>query len=887
MFVGDYFNNHDLKAEEAVSGAGGHILNVALQHAGYDISDVYITNAVKCNTDKVKATSIKACREYLIKEIEAVKPRVIVTLGATALESVLKLKGVTKIRGQYIWSEEFQCFVVPTFHPNSFGYNPDQQPWFVKDVKFALDKAYGKEEKAKNKNYFVVDTIEKFRSTKRFLLSKSLLAIDTETFLTDPVEGEVLCVPISWESGYSVLVPLCGQNMVPIWEPDDYKEIMDGLKEILYTVKFVMHNGKYDIQFLINAGFDKDKLFASWVGDTMLLNHLLDENSKHGLDDLALKFTDLGAYYVKLDEIKDSLLKEMNKGRKVKIKKDDFTYDLLPTDILWEYANYDSDATFRANVELSKKLEQYPKLKIVYEYSTMPLSKLLTEMEMTGINMDRDRLDTNIAKLEAKLKEVEDLLYTNEYVKKTEEFFAKRGEAELKEHYEALKTKRLEWEDYKAKHFDPADYKMNFSSPKQLGVLLFDVLGLEPVVSKKTGNATTDRSALEVYAEKHPFCSQFNEYRNLQQFISTFLIGARDRIGKDGRLRTSFLQHGTVTGRLSSRNPNFQNIPKHKKGDVDPMLVRECYIASEGYYLLECDFSQLEFRLFADVSKDPLLIADIANGLDIHRKVASIVYKCTEEEVTKEQRSKTKLTVFGLLYGEGIWALSKRLKMTEEEAQTISDTFFNMYPDAFTCIESYKDFAKKNGYVENIFGRRRRFPILLNGYREETKREWHEALRQAFNFVIQGTAGDLTAFAMLRLDRKVKELGIRANMLIQIHDAIVFEVKKEDLHRLCRLIKEEMPRQVAGITCPLDCEIEYGERWSELKHWEPEQLYWFLHPESDSYFTRGRDEHYAQTDADSALCTELGIATTPDDESEAVRLHKEMQKKYEKFKTIT
>jgi DNA polymerase-1 len=882
VFVGDYFNSHDIKAEEAVSGLGGHVLNVSLQKLGYDISNMYITNAVKCHTDKPKATNIKACREYLIKEIEAIKPKVIVTLGATALESVLKLKGVSKLRGQYIWSEEFQCFVVPTFHPNSFGYNPEQQPLFVEDLKLALSKAYGTgEEKAKNKNYFVVKTIEEFRSTKKFLLSKELLAVDTETFLSDPIEGEILCVPISWAEGYSVLIPLCGQHMVPIWTPEEEKEIRAGLEEILYTVKLVFHNGKYDVQFLICAGFDMEKLFNSWVGDTMLLDHLLDENSKHGLDDLALKFTDLGAYYVKLDELKNVLLKEMNKGRTKKIKKDDFTYDMFPTEVLWEYANYDSDATLRSNRALTDILEKYPKLKIVYEYSTMPLAKLLTKMELRGLNIDRERLDTNIAKLETKLKEVEDSLYSNEYVIKAEEFFAKRGEAELKEHYDSLKTKRLDWDEYRAKHFDRSDYKFNFSSTKQLQVLLFDVLNLEPIENKKTGNPTTDRNALEIYAEKHPFCSQFNEYRNLQQFLSTFLIGARDRLGKDGRLRTSFLQHGTVTGRLSSRNPNFQNIPKHKKGDVDPTLVRECYIASEDHYLVEADFSQLEFRLFADVSKDPLLISDIANGLDIHRKVASIVYKCTEAEVEKEQRSKTKNTVFGLLYGEGIWGLSKRLKMTEEEAQTISDTFFGMYPDAFKCIENYRDFAKKNGYTENLFGRRRRFPILLGGYREEIKREWNEALRQAFNFVIQGTAGDLTAFAMLRLDKAVKERGIEAHMLIQIHDAIVFEVRKDHLNRLCSLIKEEMPKQVAGIVCPLGCEIEYGERWSELKHWEESPLYWFYHPESDCYFTRPRDEQHEYSDIDSKLCVEIGIATTPDDENEAIRLHNALKDKYE------
>lgn len=1178
-----------------------------------------------------KSKEIKSCRPYLEAELKELKPKIICVLGATALESVLKIKGITKYRGQIIWSEEFNCNVIPAFHPAFVLRNNDCEEVFHRDIKKALDTAFSKETKVQqnSKNYFVVTTIKEFRKVRKFLLTKDELAVDTETFKGDPIEGEILCIPISWEVGCSVTIPLCGKGMVPIWEPSEQIEIKEGLEEILYTKKLIFQNGKYDMQFFIMAGFDKDKLFNSWVRDTMLMHHLLDENSKHGLDELSLKYTDLGAYYQDLDEMKEVILKDLNKGKKNKILKENFTYDLFPTELLYRYANDDANATKILDGIFSEELKKYPRLELLLTELTMPLAKILTEMEMTGINIDQERLDRNIEVLSKRLTEVEESLHKNEHVMKCEKFFIKQARKELKEHYEGLKTKRLPWEEYEQKYIIPEDYKFNFSSSKQLKTLFYDELQLDEIVNPKTQRPTLDRKALEVYAEEHPFCNELLEYRNLQQFLSTFLVGVKERLGADGRLRTSFLQHGTVTGRLSclregtrimtnrgfipieaikvgdcvitqfgykrvlntfskkskiveivcdgkstfcspehpfltnsgnfieagklkkgnilcgshtafpsmapavdkeaellgyalgdghvregyknkpdvvmlalalkdldlydyfkvivanlykkelkllrtktcydmriysvdvakhfvekglavyshkaeipkwlydsepyviasflrglfeadgcitnhadsvsvgggrgairtsvltyssvsrkliyqicellsifgirtstryykygqvlskrglwvlnikgsvsksnflkyigflskrkkkyyeksivnisnkkdnfdrfiipenfkftssvgsiikqkglsrkvvqefvdnrivvlsqllenfvdgnqyhvpidkikrfnkienvydievedcheylvntlichnSRNPNFQNIPKQKKGDVDPMLVRECYIPTEGWKLVEADFAQLEWRIFADASKDPLMHKAIVEGLDIHRKVASVVYQCTEEEVTKDQRARTKNTVFGLLYGESVWALSKRLKMSEEEAQSISDIFFSMFPDAFKVIEYYRGLARKNGYVENYFGRRRRFPILQASYHEAKKKEWNEALRQAFNFRIQGTAGDITSFAMIRLHKKIKKLGIQANMLIQIHDAIVFDVKNEDLDKLCRLIKKEMPRPVAGMIVPLEVEIECGDRWSELKHWEdPEE----------------------------------------------------------------
>lgn len=1290
-FVGEALGKTEVVMEEPFVGDAGHLLNLAIQEAGYDRGQMFVTNAVKCrpkNNETPKSKHIKACRPYLEEELKLLKPKVICVLGNPAMESVLKIKGITKYRGEEIWSDEFQCNVYPVYHPAYVLRDNTHRDIFFNDIRNVLNKAFSKEEvKQEEKNYFVVKTIEEFRKAKKFLLKQELLAIDTETFLSDPLEGEILCFGFSWEEGSALTIPLCGQNMVPIWEPSEQREMREGLEEILYNVKAVYQNGKYDMEFLIMAGYNRNKLFEMWVGDSMLLHHVLNENANHGLDDLTLIYTDMGAYYNELESEKERILKELNKGKKNKILKENFTYDLFPEEILHRYQNFDADATFRVYKRLEEEVQKYPELKLLYERLTIPLAKVLTIMELNGVKVDLERLGVNIEKLTKRLVEVDAKLRENKKVKQVEDYFLKKATAELKEHYDSLKKKKMEWEEYQEKYIKPEDYSFNFSSQKQLGVLFYDALKLEEIINPKTGRPTLDRKALEMYADKHPFCNELLEYRNLQQFLSTFLIGIREKVGKDGRIHTNFLQHGTVcvtddtilttkegllsfkeilpeneldsgefrkfnlrvlgkdgidksshifyggikniiklktvlglelegtrehplyvynkkskietekplgkiqvgdfvrtsfgancwgtrtklerckfvkhttakkeivlpdrltpelgrllgywvaegdskydiknghycirisnqdknviediiylsmslfniipsvwydgkianisitskeftdwwienfgrmhgavnkevpkiirqtewsiikeflrglmgdacvgvyskaskdnkhsnankiamvryggfsqklmkqvhqllinrgykailsypktyakhkisrvgglvpkrggavsifqedalnflneispiiayhqeghnkitefvdsikkrikkpdmhvitvggityvkvieiesngqkkvydltipknhtfttnglishnTGRLSSRDPNLQNIPKRKKGDVDPMLVRESFIAEEGCKLVEADFAQLEWRIFADVGKDPLLMEDVRQGVDVHAKMAFRVYNVTKESPDyKDKRRLAKDVVFGTLYDESAWALARRLKIPQEEAEAIQKAFFEEYPDAFGCIDYYRDLAVQQGYVENYFGRRRRFPLLMLGYMEQRKKEWGECLRQAFNFRIQGTAGDLTSYAMIRLDKKIRKLEISAKMLIQIHDAVVWEVPDEYLNELCELIKVEMPKQVAGIEVPLGVEIEYGNRWSEMEPWG--QLYWFYHDESESYHTDTRFDHYRHTGIDYESCIEIGKAKTPDDENEARELHKKL-----------
>jgi DNA polymerase-1 len=307
------------------------------------------------------------------------------------------------------------------------------------------------------------------------------------------------------------------------------------------------------------------------------------------------------------------------------------------------------------------------------------------------------------------------------------------------------------------------------NSSEQLCILLYDVLKLKPFKwgnpSKKDGKTrpSADSEVLEKFADAHPAITKLMENRDTQKLHSTYVLGMMKRMDANYRIHTDFNQHITVTGRLSSSNPNLQNIPRANKD------IKKAFITDPGYSLIQFDFSQAEFRFWAVYSNDPKMMEDIKNGVDIHKVTASEFYGVPEKDVTKEMRNAAKTIVFGLMYGRGAAAVSKQVGLSEDDAKKIINNFFAKYPVAARWLKQIQMFAKQHGYVPTEFGRVRRLPAVYSGNKEEEA----EAMRQATNSPIQGGVADLTGIGLIKIHRRLRERGLRARMLLTVHDSIV------------------------------------------------------------------------------------------------------------------
>ena len=675
----------------------------------------------------------------------------------------------------------------------------------------------------------VIKTVKKFLSFKDFILEKEFIAVDLETSSLDYFDGKILLFTFSWDIGKAVVVPILSRFCEEFWDVDDKEIIIEGLKEILESDKSkkIYQNGKFDSKFLIAFGFNEEKLLNSFYFDTMLAHHLLDENSnKHGLKELAIRYTDLGGYQEELEEKKKEILKDLNSRHRNKLTINMITYDKFPNEVLWYYANFDSDVTFRLFKIFSKKLEK-ENLERLFNQIVIPLSKVLLKMEMEGFKIDEELLDESIEKIRKLRNKILKELNESDEIKKARKLLIEAEKEKLEKKYNSLKSTFYTKDMYIKKYLNEDKIEFNIASVNQLKVLFFDVLGLKVLSKTPKGNPKLDEKVLIKYSDKTDIAKKIIEYRNASQFLSTFLEGIKKRISKDGKLRTNYLQHSTVTGRLSSKDPNLQNIPKMKKGIVDPDEIRKCFVASDGCYVVEADYSQVEFRSWCEYSQDEILLKDIINGLDIHTKMAAFAYNKKPEDVKKEERSKAKGIVFGLMYGRGVESLSNELKISEKEVNKIIRYFFSNYKGAQKWINDIKDFSIENGYVRNYFGRKRRLPALkeLKGKRMkdlhwETRSMVSEGLRQATNAPIQGFSADLTGIALIRLQRYIDKNKYPCKLLLQIHDSVISECPINLLDDWCKILTEKMVSPIKKMKTPFPIEINYGKSWDKLKLYE-------------------------------------------------------------------
>jgi DNA polymerase-1 len=509
-------------------------------------------------------------------------------------------------------------------------------------------------------------------------------------------------------------------------------------------------NLKFDIEILKSLGVEVNGALY----DSMLIHYLLNPDARHNMDYLAEAYLDYSPVPI------ESLIGKRGANQR--------TMDVVPLEKIGQYAAEDADIALQLRLKLFEMLEK-ENMQTLYTEVEAPLVGVLADMEAAGVRVDIESL-----------KEL-NFIYTKDL--------------------EALEIEIRDWAQ---------EPELNISSPRQLGIVLFEKLKISGNAKKtKTKQYSTDEETLMSLRELHPIVDKILEHRSLKKLLSAYIESLPSLINKwTGKIHTSFNQAVTSTGRLSSNNPNLQNIPIR---DVKGREIRKAFIPSDDeHILLSADYSQIELRLMAHFSQDPGMIEAFAQNEDIHAATAAKIYHIDITQVTKEQRSKAKTANFGIIYGISVFGLSQRLNISRTEAKQLIDGYFTSYPKVKDYMEATISEAQKTGYAKTIFGRRRYLRDINSG--NSTMRGMAE--RNAINAPIQGTAADIIKIAMISINRIFKEKKLNTTMILQVHDELVFDVYKPELEDVKQIVVNEM-QNAARLSVPLIVECGIGANWLE------------------------------------------------------------------------
>ena len=591
--------------------------------------------------------------------------------------------------------------------------------------------------------YHLVETEEQLLSLIQLLEGAKIISLDTETTSTNAIEAQLVGLSFAIEEHKAYYVPVPEDNN----EAQKIVEKFRPIYEKTDTLK-VGQNIKYDLEVLRNY----DVYLQGPLFDTMVAHYLLQPEQYHNMDFMAEVYLNYNTVHI------DELI-----GPKGKTQKS--MRQLAPNDV-YAYACEDADITLQLKNVLEPKLKEVGVDQLFHEVE-MPLIPVLAEMECNGV-----RIDT------AALKE-------------TSEVFTQR-------------MLQLEQEIYQA-----AGKTFNVSSPKQVGDILFGEMKIVDKPKKtKTGQYVTSEEVLQTLRAKHPIVAHILDYRALKKLLGTYVDALPKLINpRTGHIHTSFNQAVTATGRLSSSDPNLQNIPV--RGE-DGKEIRKCFIPEEGCKFFSADYSQIELRVMAHLSKDANMLEAFREGYDIHAATAAKIYDKPVSEVTRDERTKAKRANFGIIYGITVFGLADRLNIERAEAKQLIDGYFKMFPQVRDYMEQAKDTAKAQGWVETFFHRRRYLPDINSG--NATVRGIAE--RNAINAPIQGSAADIIKVAMVRIFQRFKRENIRSKMILQVHDELNFSVLPTEKEQVERIVMEEM-QAAYPLDVPLVADGGWGNNWLE------------------------------------------------------------------------
>jgi len=597
--------------------------------------------------------------------------------------------------------------------------------------------------------YATVTTDEQLQAWIVRLRAAGQFAFDTETDSLDPMRANLVGLSFAAEAGKAAYVPLA-HDYPGAPAQLDRAQALETLRPLLEdaSVRKLGQHGKYDLHVMRRhgvalAGYDDDTLLESFV--------LSSGSARHDMDSLARRY--LGYETVKYEDV-------CGKGAR------QIPFSQCALDDATRYAAEDADITLRLHRVLAPKLAAEPGLEAVYRGIEMPLVPVLERIEANGVKIDMDEL--------------------------------RRQSADLSKRMLAAQQKATEL----------AGRSFNLDSPKQLQALLFDELGLPALVKTPKGQPSTNEEALEAIADQHELPRVILEYRGLAKLRSTYTDKLPEMVNPDtGRVHTSYHQAGAATGRLSSSDPNLQNIPIRTD---DGRRIRRAFVAPPGRKLVACDYSQIELRIMAHLSQDPGLVRAFESGADVHRATAAEVFGRRLEEVTGNERRAAKAINFGLMYGMSAFGLARQLGIGRGEAQDYIALYFNRYPGVRDYMERTREQAREQGYVETVFGRR----LYLEYIRAGNQAQRAGAERAAINAPMQGTAADIIKRAMIAVDGWLAGHRDRALMILQVHDELVFEADEAFVATLVEAAGRLMA-SAAQLSVPLVVESGVGNNWDE------------------------------------------------------------------------
>ena len=592
-------------------------------------------------------------------------------------------------------------------------------------------------------DYQLIDNEEGMKEIAQIFLSTKILSLDTETTSTDPMKAELVGLSFATEEHKAYYVP------VPV-EQSAAQQVVEIFRPVYENEQImkVGQNLKYDLEVLHNYGIT----LKGPMWDTMIAHYLIQPELRHNMDYMAEIY--LNYQTIHIDELIGPKGKNQRSMR-----------DLSPQEV-YEYAAEDADITLQLKNKLEPELKKYECEDLFYNIE-MPLMPVLAEMEMNGVCIDTESLNETSAIFTQRMVELEQRIY------------------------------------------ELAGEQFNIASPKQVGDILFGKLHImEKPKKTKTGQYVTSEEVLQTLRGKHEIVACILDHRGLKKLLGTYIDALPKLINpRTGHIHTSFNQTVTATGRLSSSDPNLQNIPV--RGE-DGKEIRKAFIPEPGCLFFSADYSQIELRVMAHLSGDEHMISVFKEGKDLHAATAATIYKKNIDEVSRDERTKSKRANFGIIYGITVFGLAERLEISRDEAKQLIDGFFQTFPQVHDYMKEAKRHAYEQGYVTTLFGRRRYLPDIRSA--NATVRGFAE--RNAINAPIQGTAADIIKVAMIHIYNRFKAEGIRSKMILQVHDELNFSVYPEEKERVEQIVLEEM-QGAFQMTVPLIADSGFGSNWLE------------------------------------------------------------------------
>jgi len=800
MLVGEAPGREEDELNQVFVGPVGVFLRECMASMEVDASDIYFTNIVKCRPPNNKLVgkykkAVKHCKEYLLEEIERLSPTVIVPLGDTAMEALLGIRGIWKNHGRVIDRDGIP--VVPTFHPSYVKfYNKSDQVFdlYSQDLYNAAVIAEG------GTPEIIIPDVDYITEGVTnddilLLLKADILSIDIETntvsthYCTISADADrgprILSISFSWDEGVAMFVP---------WD----EEHMPAIKAVLESdIPKVAHNWKFEYSWLVlKEGIAVSNIYM----DTMLAHYLVDENSRHGLKELAYTYTDIGGYDVEMDVyIGDHPECDPKKSG---------SYANIPLRLLSKYNCGDVDATLRIARKLSKVMDD--KLWSLHNNILVPAAEMLSRAELSGFELDIDMWDC----------------LNNEYTAKVSEAIDDAMSIDEVRHF---------WKYYKESTKAKGD-RVNLRSSKQVSLLMTEYFRFPVIRETDSGNPSWDSEVIDELLRMdrykgNKFLPILKRVRSILQIQSNCLGTTPKQIAEsvDARVHTNFILHFVVTGRLSSRNPNMQAIPRESTvGPLNVPSIKTMYISRyDGGNIVQADYSQIELRILAMLSGDKAFRRIFEEGLDPHASVGVNIYKMLEgkdidiADLPKEWRDKGKTTNFAIVYGQTPEGMAKKLGCTDAEAKKMMSATMSTYSGIDDLLKGYRNDVIKNGYVESPFGRRRRLPIIEGMSRSDK----NAALREAGNHPVQSAASDMTLYSAVLLDAEIRRLGMKSHIICLVHDSIILDTPSNETEKVCKMVGDIMRSLhkhfdwIDG-SFPIEVDVEYGPSWGELNEYE-------------------------------------------------------------------